>query len=221
MTTLPSTRLSSSTVSLNAPFQCVQDQPVCLEDVFELAGVFPPTLDDVRPHGEAAVDQVLDRIRDLELVPEARRDLVHRVEDLRAEHVHADQRQVPYRLLRLFDQTHHVAIAELRDAEHLRVGYARKQDLRRGLLARELIDEMRDAFVEQIVAEVHHERIRSDERLADLDGMGEAARRVLFDVLDTNAPFRSVADGRSDFRLRLADHDPDVAYPAPAMASIP
>ena len=41
--------------------------------------------------------------------------------------------------------------------------------------------------------------------------MGEAARRVLLDVLDTNAPFRAVADGRPDFRLRLADHDADVA----------
>ena len=51
----------------------------------------------------------------------------------------------------------------------------------------------------------------ADERLADLDGMGEAARRVLLDVLDTNAPARSVADGGPDFRLRVADDDPDVA----------
>ena len=48
---------------------------------------------------------------------------------------------------------------ELRDAEHLRIGHAREQDLRGRLLALELLDEPRDAVLEQVVAQVHHERV--------------------------------------------------------------
>ena len=57
---------------VDAPLDRVEDQPVGLEHVLELAGVLPPALDDVRPDLEAAIDQVLDGVGDLELVAEAR-----------------------------------------------------------------------------------------------------------------------------------------------------
>src|SRR5258705_8340307 len=145
--------------AFDAPFERLEDQPVRLEHVLELAGVLPPPLDDVRPHGEAPVDQVLDGVGDLELVPEARRDPVHRVEDLGAEHVHADELEVADRLLRLFDQTNDPVPVEPRDAEHLRVGNAREQDLRRRLLRLELADELGDPLVQQVVVEIHDERL--------------------------------------------------------------
>ena len=141
----------------------------------------------------------------------ARLDPVDRLEDLRTEHVDADERQVADRFLRLLDEPDDLAVAELGDAEHLRIGHAREQDLRRRLLAGELLDEVRDALVEEVVAEVHDERIGADEWLADLHGVREAERRVLLDVLDANAPSRAVADRGSDFRLRVADDDADVA----------
>ena len=101
--------------------------------------------------------------------------------------------------------------AQLGDAEHLRIGHARQQDLRRRLLARELLDEVGDALVEQVVAEVHHERIAADEGLADLHRVRQAERRVLLDVVDADAPPRAVADRGSDLRLGVADDDADLA----------
>ena len=58
--------------AVDAPLDRVEHQPVGLEHVLELARVLPPAVDDVRPDLEAAVDQVLDRVGDLELVAEAR-----------------------------------------------------------------------------------------------------------------------------------------------------
>ena len=81
------------------------------------------------------------------------------VEHLAAEHVDADERQIALGLLRLLDQPHDAAAGQLGDAEHLRIGHPSQQDLRRGLLALELLDEPRDAAVQQVVAEIHHERL--------------------------------------------------------------
>jgi hypothetical protein len=50
---------------------------------------------------------------------------------------------------------------ELGDAEHLRVGHARSRSRARPAFARELLDEVGDALVEQVVAEIHHEGSRS------------------------------------------------------------
>ena len=132
MTTLPSIRDSASTDAVDAPLDRVEDQPVGLEHVLELAGVLPPAVDEVRPHLEAAVDQVLDGVGDLELVAEARLDALHRVEDRRREHVDADQREIALRLLRLLDQPDDPAVGQLGDAEHLRIRHPRQQDLRGG-----------------------------------------------------------------------------------------
>ena len=139
MTTLPSMRLFGVDRAVDAPLERLEDQPVRLEHVLELAGVLPPAVDDVRADGEAAVDQILDRVGDFELVAEARLDAVDRLEHLGPEHVDADERQIADRLLRLLDQPDHPAVLELRDAEHLRIGHARQQDLRRRLLALELL----------------------------------------------------------------------------------
>ena len=49
MTTLPSMRDSASHRAVDAPLERVEDQPVGLEHVLELAGVLPPAVDDVRP----------------------------------------------------------------------------------------------------------------------------------------------------------------------------
>ena len=163
-------------LAVDAALERVEDQAVGLEHVFQLAGVLPPALDDVRLHGQAAIDQILDRVGDLQLVPEAGLDPVHRLEDLRAEHVDAHERQIADRLLGLLDQPDHPPVLQLRHAEHLRVGHLGQQDLRGGLLARELLHEAHDALVQQVVAEIHHERLVPQERLADLHGVRQAQR---------------------------------------------
>ncbi len=124
-------------------FDRVENQPIGFEHVLELPGILPPSVDEVRPHVEAAVDQILDRVGDLQLVAEAGLDPLHRDEDLRREHVDADQGEIALGLLRLFDQPHDLAVSQLGDAEHLRIGNARQQDLRRRLVGRELVDETR------------------------------------------------------------------------------
>ena len=57
---------------VDAPLLRLENQPVGLEHVLELAGVLPPSVDDVRPDRQAAIDQVLNRVGDLQLVSEAR-----------------------------------------------------------------------------------------------------------------------------------------------------
>ena len=160
---------------------------------------------------EAAVDQVLDRVGDLELVAEAGLDALDRLEDRRAEHVDADQREVALRLLRLLDEPDDLAVRQLGDAEHLRIGHRRQQDLRRRLLAHELLDELAMPLVQQVVAEVHHERLAADEGSLIEHRVRETARRVLLDVGDPRAPARAVADRGPDLGLRVADDDADVA----------
>ena len=122
--------------AVDPAFDRVEDQPVRFEHVLELAGVLPPAVDDVRPDLEAAIDQVLDGVGDLELVAEAGLDALDRLEHRRREHVDADQREIALRLLRLLDQPDDLAVRQLGHAEHLRIGHARQQDLRRRLLAR-------------------------------------------------------------------------------------
>ena len=72
----------------------LEDQPVRLEHVLESAGVLPPAADDVRLDAAALVDEVLDRVGDLELAARGRFDRARRVVDLRREHVDADEREV-------------------------------------------------------------------------------------------------------------------------------
>ena len=132
---------------------------------------------------EPAVDQVLDGVGDLELVPEARPDALDRLEDLRAEHVDADQREVALRLLRLLDQPRRPCRRASSATPNIcGSGTCVSRICAAGLLARELLDEVRDALVQQVVAEVHHERLVAEERLADEHRVRQAARRVLLDV---------------------------------------
>jgi hypothetical protein len=63
-------------------------------------------------------------------------------------------------LLRFLHETNDLAVTQFGDTEHLRVWHAREQDLRGWCVAGEVLDEIRDALVEQVVAEIHHERDR-------------------------------------------------------------
>ena len=54
-------------LALDALVEVVEDQLVGLEHVLHLAGVLPPAVHDVRVDAQAAVDQRLDRVGDLEL----------------------------------------------------------------------------------------------------------------------------------------------------------
>src|SRR5438552_4159865 len=71
--------------------EAVEDEPVRLEHVLEPAGVLPPAAHDVRLDAHAAVDEVLNRVGDLELAAPGRRDRARGVVDLGGEHVDADK----------------------------------------------------------------------------------------------------------------------------------
>ena len=77
---------------------------------------FHQPLDPVALDPVAAVDQPLDRVGDLELAAPGGLDRPRGLEDRRAEHVDADERQVAGRVLRLLDQAHDPVAVELGDA---------------------------------------------------------------------------------------------------------
>ena len=109
----------------------VQDQPVGLEHVRDLAGVLPPALDHVGVHALAGVDQVLDRVGDLQLAAGRGLDRLGGVEDAGGEHVHAHQRQIGRGLGRLLDEPGHAPVAgQLGHAVVLGVGHLGQQDQR-------------------------------------------------------------------------------------------
>ena len=54
-------------LAVDALLDRVEDQPVGLEHVLQAPGVLPPALHDVRLDAPAGVDEVLDRVGDLEL----------------------------------------------------------------------------------------------------------------------------------------------------------
>ena len=194
-----------------ARLERVEDQPVGLEHVGELAGVLPPALHDVGLDAHAPVDHVLDRVGDLELAARARRDRASRLVDGGGEHVDADERKVAAGCLRLLDEAHDAVAVELGDAVVLRIRHRREQDQRVALAASEALDQLDDPALQEVVAEVHHERLIAEEGLGRQHGVGEAGRRLLEDVGDLDAEARSVAGGGADLLAGLGrDDDADL-----------
>jgi hypothetical protein len=196
--------------SISSPstlLELVEDQPVRLEHVLHAAGVLPPAVDHVRIHAQAAVDERLDGVRDLELAAPGRLDRAGGVEDSGGEHVDAHEREVRLRLRRLLDEPRHIAPVQLGDAVVLRIGHRREQDQGVGFLAPELIDEVDDAVAEQVVAQVHDERGVAEEWLRREHGVGEAERLVLLDVLDRDAEVGTVARRVADLVAGLRRDD--------------
>src|SRR5438552_16349727 len=70
-----------------------QHHAVPLQHVLDLAGVLPPTFDDVRAHALAGGDELLDGVGDLELATLGRPDGGHRVEYAAAGEIQPDGRQ--------------------------------------------------------------------------------------------------------------------------------
>ena len=188
----------------------VEDQAVRLQHVFQPTGVLPPAVDDVRPHHQTSVDEILDRIGNLELVAEARLDPLDRVEHIGAKHVHADEREVTLRRPRLLDEPNHFVAVGFGDAVLFGIGHRSQEDLRRRLRRFELLDQRDDSLRKQVVAEIHHERTGLEKRLADEHRVRQAARLILWNVGDRHVPVRAVADRRFDFLVCVADHDADV-----------
>ncbi len=146
------------------------------------------------------------------------------VDELREE-VDADEREVRRRIGRLLDETDDVAVlVDGGDAEAVRVGHRAQQDLRRrrrrAAVELELVgdasvlveagDEVDEALLQHVVAEVHHEVVVAEEVAGDEHAVGQAERLVLRDVGDLGAEVRAVADGLTHLGPGLAGDDADV-----------
>ena len=106
----------------------------------------------------------------------------------RTEDVHADQREIALRLLRLLLQADDLpGLVEFRDAELTRIGHLREHDLRVRPLGAELLHQRGDAADDEVVAEVHDEVIVAKEIPGHQDRVGEAERRRLPDVRGAEA----------------------------------
>ena len=153
-------------LAVDARLDAVEDQPVGLEHVVEAAGVLPPAAHDVRLDAAAAVDEVLDRVGDLQLAARAGLDRPRGVVDAGGEHVDADEREVGRGLGRLLDEPHDAVAVELGDAVVLRdraTGVSRISAS--GRVGAEGLDELGDPALQEVVAEVHDERVAVEERL--------------------------------------------------------
>ena len=100
-----------------------------------------------------------------------------------------DQGEVALRRLWLLDELDHLAVQQLGHAKHLGIRDTRQQDLG-GRVVRLVnsFHELRNPLIQKIVAEIHHEGFRAEEPLTNQHGMRQPARRVLFNVRDTDAP---------------------------------
>ena len=164
------------------------------------------------------VEQPLDRVGDLQLVPPARPDRGDRVVDRRTEQVDAREREVAARTGRLLLQADDPSRrVELGHAELPRVGHPGQQDHRvrvaRVVGPLELLDERVDAADEDVVAEVHDERLVTEEVARDEHRVGQAERCLLAQVGDLQPERRPVADRRPDLGLGVADDDADLGDP--------
>ena len=149
-------------------------------------------------------------------------DRVDRLEDLRVEQVDADEREVARRVLGLLDQPHDLAVgAQLGHAELVRVGHVREQDLRVAAARAELVHEPGDAVGDQVVAQVHHERLAGHVLLGDLDRVREAERRLLRDVGDRRRPTREPSPSAAQTSSAVSPTmTPMSVMPASRIASI-
>ena len=137
--------------------------------------------------------------------------------DRLVEQVDADEGEVARRVGRLLDEMHDVSAGVERcDPEAVRVRNLLEQDLGSRWLARcarrlERVDERGEVLLEQVVAEVHHEIVLTEEFLGDENAVGKPERRVLGDVGHRDPELATVADRRHDLDPRVADDDPDLA----------
>ena len=157
---------------------------------------------------------MLDRVGDLELAPRARRDRTRGVVDGGGEHVDPDEREVAARLRRLLGERDDAVAVELRHPVALRVRHGSEQNQRVRLVRAETFDKFGDPTLEEVVAEVHHERIGTEEAFGGEHGVREPGGLVLDDIGDMYAEARPVADGGPDLVPRLGrDDDADVVDP--------
>ena len=131
------------------------------------------------------------------------------------EQVDADKRKIAWWVCRLLDKMHDVAVGvECGDAEAVRIGNLLEQDLRSGrsvaksgLLKR--LYEGGEVLLEQVVAEVHHEVIVTQELMRDKHAVRQAERLVLRDVRNAHTKLAAVAHRRHDLGAGVAHDDAD------------
>ena len=171
-----------------------------------------------------AIDEVLDRVGDLQLPARRGLDRARGVVDPGREHVHAHERQIGRGLGGLLDQPHDPAhggigslglgLRKLGDPEVLRVRHRRQQDQRVGLVLAEGLDQVGDPTLQQVVAEVHHERALAEEHLGGQHRVRQPQRLVLHDVGDLHAEPGTISGGFADLLAGLrGDDDPDLLDP--------
>src|SRR5207253_7309429 len=116
---------------LDFPLDVLQEEMVRLEDVFRLARVLPPARDDVGLELPPLDPQMVEGLRDLELVPPGRFEVVDDRENRGAEQVDPDEGEVALGRVRRLDEGDDVPLpADFRHADHLRVGDVSDHDVR-------------------------------------------------------------------------------------------
>ena len=115
--------------------------------------------------------------------------LLCRLVDVMVKHIDAHQRQVGGGFLWFFDQAHDAALpVQLGHAILLRPSHPRQDDLAVPFALGKLADQFRDAPLDDVVSQEHHETLVAQKIPADLDGVGQAQGLILGNVGDLDAP---------------------------------
>ena len=94
------------------------------------------------------------------------------------------------------------------------MGHGAQEDPRGVVPAAERLDHRADAALEQVVAEVHTERVVPDERAGAPYRVRDPLRRALVDVRESDAEARAVSEEFPDlFRHVVPEDDPDLRNP--------
>lgn len=132
------------------------------------------------------LEELLDGFGDLEFAARAGLQMFDDGVDAGREEVHADQREVADELLGFFHEAHDPTVFADGHAETRGVGHACQQDA--GVHATRTVglEQVRDAAVQQVVTQVHHEWVITQVFARDLDGVRESAGSVLQNESEVN-----------------------------------
>src|SRR5579885_140123 len=194
----------------------IQNDTIGFQHVVFLSGVQPPASQNVAVYAMAEIDQLLNRIGDLELASAAGFDLPNRIMDFLVAEVNADQSQVRLGLWRLLFQIDDATIAvEHGHAERAGILHFLKKDKGIGIAFLEALDKRTYAILNQIVAQIHDERIIAEEGLACFNRMCQSSGLILQNIFNLDSPALTVPDAFFYVLACLgADDDPYLSYAA-------
>src|SRR3989442_14403933 len=131
--------------------------------------------------------------------------------NVRAEQIDADKGQVAGRILRLLDQPANLPLTlQFRDPEHPRIVHFFQQYQRVGSGPLEHFYKVTDALTDEVISQVHDERLVAKELAGSLDGVRKSKRLLLQDIGQLEIEARLLQRLAALLACLRGDDDPNV-----------